>query len=250
LKGRAKWLKKADNTAIADKKKAKQDAKKAKQSTRDNFSEEKFSARVVKPQVQSWKVDENMTEEILEKKVAELIASRGRKGTDPKTVLYQLEVLAKVARYFGPRKEIPVLMHLISSMFDVNRNLDDYMDLRTWRTCRQCLMRIVTILEQNKSLVLSVITAEDITDIVMSGKQQADFIKLDAASGTAADDPKAVNPNELKLAGSLENYLIRLEDEYTKSLQQINPHTQVCPLLPTLPCPYSSIVSGLCDSSL
>lgn len=243
MKGRAKWLKKADNSAIADKKKAKQDAKKAKQSTRDNFSEEKFSAKV-KPQVQSWKVDENMTEEILEKKVAELIASRGRKGTDPKTVLYQLEVLAKVARYFGPRKEIPVLMHLISSMFDVNRSLDDYMDLRTWRTCRQCLMRIVTILEQNKSLVLSVITSEDITDIVMSGKQQSDFIKIEATS----DETKTVNPNVLKLAGSLENYLIRLEDEYTKSLQQINPHTQV-QTSTSIPLLNSSIL-GLCYSTL
>jgi translation initiation factor 3 subunit C len=229
LKGRAKWLKKVDNTATTDKKKAKQDAKRNKQpGVAGGVSEVKYAVKT-KPQIPSWKLDENMTEEILEKKVSELITSRGRKGTDPRTVVYQLEVLSKAARYFGPRKEIPVLMHLISSMFDVNRTLDDYMDLRTWRTCRQCLLRIVSILEQHKSLVLSVITSEDITDLVMSGKQQTDFFKKDAA----AEDAKASNPNELKLAGSLENYLIRLEDEYTKSLQQINPHTQVVP--PCLP---------------
>lgn len=222
MKGRARWLKKVDNTTATDKKKTKQDAKKAKQSTANTFSEDKFTVRV-KQQQPSWKLDENMTEELLEKKVSELIASRGRKGTDPKTVLYQLEVLSKVARFFGPRKEIPVLMHLISSMFDVNRTLDDYMDLSTWRTCRQSLMRIVTILEQNKNITLSVITAEDITDLMMGGKQQVDFLKKDALD----EEAKSTNPNELKLAGSLENYLIRLEDEYTKSLQQINPHTQV-----------------------
>lgn len=30
----------------------------------------------------------------------------------------------------------------------------------------------------------------------------------------------------LKIVGSLESFIVRLEDEYTKSLQQINPHTQ------------------------
>lgn len=165
-----------------------------------------------------------MTEENLDKKVNELVASRGRKGTDPKTVLYQLEVLSKVARYFGPKKEIVVLMHLISSMFDANRTLDDYMDLRTWRTCRQSMMRVVTILESHKQLILSILTADDMTDLIVTGKQ-TDFLKKEESDDE--DDKKKVNPNEIKLAGSLENYLIRLEDEYTKSLQQINPHTQV-----------------------
>jgi Eukaryotic translation initiation factor 3 subunit 8 N-terminus len=31
----------------------------------------------------------------------------------------------------------------------------------------------------------------------------------------------------IKIVGSLESFIVRLEDEYTKSLQQINPHTQV-----------------------
>jgi len=171
--------------------------------------------------VNSWKLEDNMTEDVLDTKVNELVASRGRKGTDAKTVLYQLEVLSKVARYFGPKKEIPILMHLISSMFDANRSLDDYMDLRTWRTCRACMMRIISILDSNKNLILSVITADDITDLVVGGKQ-SDLMRKDIED----EKKKAINPNELRLAGSLENYLIRLEDEYTKSLQQINPHTQ------------------------
>ena len=31
----------------------------------------------------------------------------------------------------------------------------------------------------------------------------------------------------IKIVGSLESFIVRLEDEYNKSLQQINPHTQV-----------------------
>jgi hypothetical protein len=31
----------------------------------------------------------------------------------------------------------------------------------------------------------------------------------------------------MQVVGSIESFVLRLEDEYTKSLQQINPHTQV-----------------------
>jgi len=78
----------------------------------------------------SWVLDINMTEEVLDRKVNELFASRGRKGTDIRTVLRQLEVLAKISRVFGPAKEIPVLMHLVSAMFEINKLIDDYLDLQ------------------------------------------------------------------------------------------------------------------------
>lgn len=42
-----------------------------------------------------------MTEEILDKKINELVASRGRKNTDPREVLRKLEVLSKSARPLG-----------------------------------------------------------------------------------------------------------------------------------------------------
>ena len=51
--------------------------------------------------VASWQVEENMTEEILDKKINELVASRGRKNTDPREVLRKLEVLSKSARPLG-----------------------------------------------------------------------------------------------------------------------------------------------------
>jgi translation initiation factor 3 subunit C len=34
------------------------------------------------------------------------------------------------------------------------------------------------------------------------------------------------DPNVIKVVGNIESFILRLEDEYTKSLQQINPHTQ------------------------
>ena len=48
-------------------------------------------------------MEENITEEVLDKKINELVASRGRKNTDPREVLRKLEVLSKSARPLGKR---------------------------------------------------------------------------------------------------------------------------------------------------
>ena len=57
--------------------------------------------------VASWQVEENITEEILDKKINELVASRGRKNTDPREVLRKLEVLSKSARPLGKKRTPP-----------------------------------------------------------------------------------------------------------------------------------------------
>ena len=48
-------------------------------------------------------MEENITEDVLDKKINELVASRGRKNTDPREVLRKLEVLSKSARPLGKR---------------------------------------------------------------------------------------------------------------------------------------------------
>ena len=40
-------------------------------------------------------------------------------------------------------------------------------------------------------------------------------------------EPVEDKTGPIKIVGSLESFIVRLEDEYNKSLQQINPHTQV-----------------------
>ena len=213
MAGRAKWLKKTVVTS-----------KKTKAAKKPREAQAKPKAITEKRTQQVKIIEENMTEELLDKKLQDLLATRGRKGTDPKSIVYQLEVLAKVSRFYGAKKEIPVLMHLISAMFDGNRAIDEYMDPQSWRTCRNCMMRIVNLLDENKHIILGLVSADDITDYVMAKQKQTDFIKKNEEEDE--EEPVKTNPNLLRLVGSMENYLMRLEDEYTKSLQQINPHTQ------------------------
>ena len=164
----------------------------------------------------AWMIDKNVTSEMLDKKLKEIIGSRGRKGTNAKETVRALEVLAKAARLHGPSKEIPVLMYLIASLFDSHKSIDEYMELQDWRTGYRHMNRIFLLLQINNSLVLGALDEEDIS-----------FDLTKKPSDESKEDAKSSDSNVIRIVGSLETFLARLEEEYTKSLQQISPHTQV-----------------------
>ena len=224
LKGRARWLKKVTDTTGTDKKEQRRINK--LESQKKKKKDDTYEGATVTKLRSAWRVEDNMTLEALDKKVSELVGSRGKKGTDVKVLLRQLSMLSKAARQFGPRKEIPVVMHFISAMFDSHKAIDDYMELNKWRTCHNCMQRVVTLLEENKDIVLGLLPSEDVSDSVlnlqvkMGGKSGVE----EAGLGEASD---GVKRGFLQVVGNLEAFIARLEDEYTKSLQQINPHTKV-----------------------
>ena len=169
--------------------------------------------------------DYKMTEEQLDKKVAELIGSRGRRSTDIRVTIRHLEVLTKIARVFGAKKEIPVLMHLISATFDSLHSMDDYLELNSWRYVCRCIHKVLNLLEQHKSYVLKQVKNEDMMGnaIVTEGDSAA-------ASATAAATAAASGEKQhaVYVVGGLDAFFARLQEDYNRSLQQINSHTQVC----------------------
>ncbi len=222
LKGRAKWLKKTGDVAVKGARHIKREEKKLNAPKLKKDYELSSGAR--KPA--AWQAEEQITVEELDRKVAELVASRGKKNTDVRDVLRQLEVLTKSARSHGAKKEIPVLMHLISAMFDSHRSIDDYMEHNQWRTCHRSLTRIMGLLETERKLVLGTVASDEVSDVLvgahMKAKKPED--EEEEAVVNKVDESKS---NLLKVVGSVESFILRLEDEYTKSLQQINPHTKV-----------------------
>ncbi len=226
LKGRAKWLKK---TVTKPTVKPKFPNKPPSSNTTSKPPAGKVPKAVPVVAVQSVAApEEKITEEDLDKKVNELVASRGRKGTDSKDILRQLELLAKAARVLGAKKEIPVLMHLISAMFDSQKSIDDYMDHQQWYMCFRSLTRVIHLLDQNKSIELAPMGLEDLSDLTLS-QNKANLVTLtDAAKNSNVEvEKKSNNDKIVRVSGNIESFLSRLGEEYTKSLQQINPHTQV-----------------------
>jgi translation initiation factor 3 subunit C len=223
LKGRARWLKTTDNVVANDARRKKREANRLLQSQGGGKKKEVDGPHRADRRTATWNMQDLMTEEELDKKVNELIASRGRKSTDNRVILRQLEVLTKAARLHGPKKEIPVLSHLISSMFDSNRLIDEFMELQQWRTCHRSLSRILKLLEQNKHLVLGSISTDTL------GEPIAADSGVEAGEGLVAVAGEK-KQTVVKIVGSVDSYILRLEDEYVKSLQQIDQHSQVLSL--------------------
>lgn len=190
LKGRAKWLKKVE-------------APKSKVKTRE------AKAVVEKEEVKETVVEEAKVEKItaavLTRKCRELVKSRGKRGTDSKTILSKLEGLAALAVEFGPRVEIPILMHVMTAQFDLVRTLDDSMDLKTWQACAEHLNRVSSILEGDVEKYTLTTETEEVE--LMIGNVLKDNKMKDAAGvGTdvgamdaVAATKKLINPHTVRL---------------------------------------------------
>lgn len=144
LKGRARWLKK--NTVVKEK------VVKDKEGRGKARAEAKAAAALAKAELaakeeETKENEEEMSAAVLNRKCKEVVMSRGRRGTDSREILKQLENLSRLALKFGPRIEIPILMHTITAQFDLVRTLDDYMETPIWKSCIQHLERVASVLE-------------------------------------------------------------------------------------------------------
>lgn len=217
LPGRAKWLKKTVDTSAAEERDKRREEKQRKAAAKAAIQDEDEDDRNMALKAAAARVEETITEEIFDKKMAELLTSRGRKGTDTRSMLRQLEVLARVSPSFGFRKEVAALMFFVSTLYDVsNTTIDTYLDLQKWRTSYRCISRVVQILSGSKKVLYELAALVDVAETAKS----TDFIKVEEEE---VEVPK--NPNVLPVVGNLEAFVMKLEDEYMKSLQQTNPHT-------------------------
>ena len=134
----------------------------------------------------------------------------------------QLDQLFKIAkRKFGQLKEIRILMLLVSVMFDqYMMKIDKYMPLSEWRIACRYLRRVFDILEDpaNENLRLTTISKEDLALSNVTRRKTNTKINTDE-DGEEQTRSTAVT---VTVAATLHSALLRLEENYTKALQQIN----------------------------
>ncbi len=196
LKGRARWLKKV--VIVKEKnKKTKGPKKDPKESTTEKDFEEK----------KDEEVEEEMSAAVLNRKCMDLVSSRGRRGTDSKVVLQKLERLSQMAEKFGPRIEVPILMHVITAQFDLIRTLDDYMETPAWKACMEKLNRIAGFLEDedddSKKYQLCPLSNEDDDTMIGNVLAKKKDVKMKDAAGVGemgaleavSADTKLINPH-------------------------------------------------------
>lgn len=142
------------------------------------------------------------TPESILKHLRTIMESRGKKNTDRTEQIKTMEKLYAVAD--TPYQQIRVLLTLISTRFDLSTGVQTYMPQEQWKAAEKEFGTLLTVLESNPDYVV----VEDAEEWEDDEKQ-----------------PVPVEGQIMKIPGSIVSFVERLDDELTRSLQAIDPHT-------------------------
>ena len=142
------------------------------------------------------------TPESILKHLRTIVESRGRKNTDRLEQIRIMERLFDVAS--TDYQKIRVLLTLISTRFDLTSGTGSQMSQEQWKLAEHEMSLLLATLENNPE-VLVIEGAEEWED---DEKQ-----------------PQIKAGEKFKIPGSIVSFAERLDDELTRSLQHIDPHT-------------------------
>ncbi|MCJ1302634.1 Translation initiation factor 3 subunit c [Hypocenomyce scalaris] len=164
------------------------------------------------------------TPESIFKHLRSIIESRGKKNTDRAEQIRVMEKLLEVAT--TPYQRIRVLLTLISTRFDLTSgSAATFMSQEQWKMAEHEFGTLLEVLEENHDMV------------VLENAEEWE------------DDEKPPQPaagEKLRIPGSIVSIVERLDDELTRSLQHIDPHTaEYIERLSDEQALYTTIVRGL-----
>lgn len=142
------------------------------------------------------------TPESILKHLRTIMESRGKKNTDRIEQIKVMEKLFAVAQ--TPYQRVRVLLALISTRFDLSTGVQTFMTQEQWKAAEQEFGNLLEVLEANPDLV-----------VVEAAEEWEDDEKA----------PTITPGQKFKIPGSIVSYVERLDDELTRSLQHIDPHT-------------------------
>jgi len=144
----------------------------------------------------------DITYEMVEKKLSDLCALRGKKGTDKEEFVDQLTLLSTVAKCAAQETEI--LINVISAQFDISGSMTSYMPVKVWNLCVQNVLKLLSLLVQNHHILI-----------------------VDHREPLSRPSPDAITEGSaVEYWCSLSAFIERLDDEYFKSLQSMDPHSK------------------------
>lgn len=152
---------------------------------------------------------DSVNSENVETMLQRVINSRGRKKTNIATMIAILEKLVE----FAPTTDLLVksLLALISAIFD-QRSMTNYLDIESWEIARGHIARLLDILQKNPRIEIEAPSALPSST-------------ASSAAATPSGEAPVTVGGQTYLIATVASIIDRLDDEFTKSLQNIDPHT-------------------------
>jgi translation initiation factor 3 subunit C len=144
---------------------------------------------------------EDLTAEQVEERIVELVAARGRKGTDRREQVQQMEWLSRAAK--TPAQLVRVLLHMIAAQFDLGHMLG-VMPRDMYQAAMNTAERLLQIAKTHPKVVRSAVRDVGV-----------------ASSALEPADAEALEHVMVDFAALVE----RLDDELTRAFQGANPHS-------------------------
>ncbi|KAJ4415425.1 Translation initiation factor 3 subunit c [Gnomoniopsis sp. IMI 355080] len=143
------------------------------------------------------------TPESIFKHLRTIMESRGRKNTDRVEQIKIMEKLNEISN--TPYQRIRVLLTIISTRFDLGSGAATSMALDHWKAAEKEIGQLLDTLNEHQEYVVL---------------ENAEEWEDDETPPTMQEGQKYI-----KVPGSVVSYIERLDDELTRSLQNIDPHT-------------------------
>jgi translation initiation factor 3 subunit C len=143
------------------------------------------------------------TPESILKHLKSVVESRGRKNTDRMEQIRVMEKLLDVA--VTDYQRVRVLLTLIATRFDLTSGTGSQMSQEQWKLAQDGIAQLLNILENERDMVV-----------------------VEGVEGYDKDEgqpPMGGEHGVLKVPGSVVSFVERLDDELTRVLQSIDPHT-------------------------
>ncbi|TSK14503.1 Eukaryotic translation initiation factor 3 subunit C [Bagarius yarrelli] len=140
---------------------------------------------------------------VVVKKLHEILQARGKKGTDRAAQIELLHALAAIAEEnnLGEGIMVKIKFNIIASLYDYNPNLAAFMKSEMWKKCLDCIDELLDILFGNNNIFIGENIAEDSENLAVS------------------DQP-------FRVRGCILTLMERMDEEFTKIMQNTDPHSQ------------------------
>lgn len=133
-------------------------------------------------------------------KMKDVLSARGKKSAshlEQRQTLRKL-IAATTENKLGPALHAKLLQQVVGLHFDEPASAEGYMPLHSWANCHDDITQLFQLLANHKDLTIV---------------------------GSVTEDAESLESSPYVLRGDVISFIERLDEEYTKSLRKIDPHT-------------------------